>query len=302
MNRVINVHADDYGLGKEISNNIIDCINYGIVNSISIICNTKDFIDSIKIIKKSTNGVRTSLHINLVEGSPLTDPSKVYMIINKDGEFRYSFITIWLKYILSTRYTRTKLREQIKTEIKSQIERYCNYYSDSKVLRLDSHMHLHMIPFIFDIYIELSEEYDINFIRIPYEIISFNRRGFYNYFSANFIKNCLLNYLSKRNSPKLKKAKINRNDYFIGVFSSGNMSTHVVNLALRRINKYSNPKSVDILFHPGGVEHKNSVNWTKNNMFITYYSSDNRQKEKNILKGAELKNIVKHYETIFSNV
>jgi predicted glycoside hydrolase/deacetylase ChbG (UPF0249 family) len=102
MNRVIHVHADDYGLGEEISNNIIDCINYGIVNSISIICNTKDFIDSIKIIKKSTNGVRMSLHINLMEGSPITDPSKVYMIINKDGEFRYSFITIWLKYILST--------------------------------------------------------------------------------------------------------------------------------------------------------------------------------------------------------
>ncbi len=301
MNRVINVHADDYGLGKEISNNIIECINYGIVNSISIICNTKDFIDSIKIIKKSTNGVRTSLHINLVEGSPLTDPSKVYMIINKDGEFRYSFITIWLKYILSTRYTRTKLREQIKTEIKSQIERYCNYYSDSKVLRLDSHMHLHMIPFIFDIYLELSKDYDIKFIRIPYELKYFNSRKLINFISPNVIKNCLLNYLSKHNAPKLKKHKIKRNDYFIGVLASGNMDAEDVRLALSKINKYTRPKSVEILFHPGGVEYKKSVDWTKNDMFRTYYSSDYRQKEKNILKSGELKKIVNYYETLFSN-
>ena len=76
MKRIINVHVDDYGLGTEISNNIIESINNGIVNSVSIICNTKDFNDSIEKIKNSTNGVRMSLHINLVEGSPITDPSK----------------------------------------------------------------------------------------------------------------------------------------------------------------------------------------------------------------------------------
>ena len=301
MNRIINIHADDYGLGKEISNNIIECINYGIVNSISIICNTKYFVDSMKIIKKSTNGVRTSLHINLVEGSPLTDSSKVNMIINKDKEFRYSFITIWLKYILSTRNTRTKLREQIKTEIKNQIKRYCDYYAGSKPLRLDSHMHLHMIPFIFDIFIELSEDYNIKFIRIPYELKYFNSRKLINFISPNVIKNCLLNYLSKYNSSKMEKHKIYRNDYFIGVLASGNMDAEDVRLALSKINKYARPKSVEILFHPGGVAHKKSVDWTNNNMFRAYYSSDYRQKEKNILKGVELRKIVKQYETIFSN-
>ena len=301
MNRIIHVHADDYGLGKEISNNIIESINYGIVNSISIICNTKYFIDSIEKIKNSTNGVRMSLHINLVEGSPITDPSKVNMIINKDGEFRYSFITIWLKYILSTRNRRNKLREQIKTELKNQIERYCDYYSDINPLRLDSHMHLHMIPFIFDIYIELSEYYDINFIRIPYELKYFNKHKIFNFISLNLLKNCLLNYLSKHNSSKLKKHKIKRNDYFIGVLASGNMDAEDVRLALSKINRYTRPKSVEILFHPGGVEYKKSIDWTKNDMFRTYYSSDYRQKEKNILKSGELKKIVNYYETLFSN-
>jgi len=162
-------------------------------------------------------------------------------------------------------------------------------------------MHLHMIPFIFDIIIELSEHYRINFIRIPYELKYFNIRKLYNILSANFIKNCLLNYLSKLNSAKLKRYNINRNDYFIGVLASGNMTIDDVDIALKMISNRTKPKSVDILFHPGGVENKKSVNWTKNNIFQSYYSSDDRKRERNILKSKRLKNIIDYYETIFSN-
>ncbi len=301
MKEIINVHVDDYGLGTEISNNIIESINNGIVNSVSIICNTKDFIDSIEKIKQSTSGVRVSLHLNLVEGTPLTPESKVNMLVNKVGEFRYSFISLWLKYILSSKKKKNEIRDQIRIEIEHQIEKYSEYCMGSSPLRLDSHMHLHMIPFIFDIIIELSEHYRINFIRIPYELKYFNIRKFYNLLSANFIKNCLLNYLSKLNSAKLNRYKINRNDYFIGVLASGNMTIDDVDLALKMISNRTKPKSVDILFHPGGVENKKSINWTKNNIFQSYYSSDDRERERNILKSEKLKNIIDYYETIFSN-
>jgi len=301
MKEIINVHVDDYGLGTEISNNIIESINNGIVNSVSIICNTKDFIDSIEKIKQSTSGVRVSLHLNLVEGTPLTLESKVNMLVNKVGEFRYSFISLWFKYILSSKKKKNEIRDQIRIEIKHQIEKYSEYCMDSSPLRLDSHMHLHMIPFIFDIIIELSEHYRINFIRIPYELKYFNIRKLYNILSANFIKNCLLNYLSKLNSAKLKRYNINRNDYFIGVLASGNMTIDDVDLALKMISNRAKPKSVDILFHPGGVENKKSINWTKNNIFQSYYSSDDRERERNILKSEKLKNIIDYYETIFSN-
>ena len=103
MKGIINVHVDDYGLGTEISNNIIESINNGIVNSVSIICNTKDFNDSISKLKKSNCDVRVSLHLNLVEGTPLALESKVNKLVNKVGEFRYSFISLWLKYILSSK-------------------------------------------------------------------------------------------------------------------------------------------------------------------------------------------------------
>ena len=124
MKQIINVHADDYGINSEISNNIITSINNGLTNSISIVSNTNDFTKDIRKLDSLEKNIRKSLHLNLVEGSPLSDKSEVYMIVNENGEFKYSFIRLWLKYLLSTRKKKIKLRKQIKLEIKNQIKSY----------------------------------------------------------------------------------------------------------------------------------------------------------------------------------
>jgi predicted glycoside hydrolase/deacetylase ChbG (UPF0249 family) len=298
--RIINIHADDFGISDEITDNILDTINNGITNSISIVTNTDSFAGSIEKLKK-LNHVRLSLHINLVDGTPISAKSEVNDIVNKDGEFKFSFLSLWLKYITSSRKKKERLKTQIKTEIVLQIKRYQEHLSAENPLRIDSHMHFHMIPFIFDIILEISVDYPINFIRIPYELRYYHASINKNYLSANIIKNLLLNRIAIVKSPLLKEYNIERNEYFIGVLSTGNCTYKNLKYGLKEISKKGNPKSVDILFHPGGVKDSKSVTWTTRKMFHSYYSSANREREAKVLKDIKTKETVLDYETIFNN-
>ena len=86
MKQIINIHADDYGINSEISDNIISSINNGLTNSISIVCNTNDFTKDIRKLDSLGKNIRKSLHLNLVEGSPLSDKSDVNMIVDENGD------------------------------------------------------------------------------------------------------------------------------------------------------------------------------------------------------------------------
>ena len=79
------------------------------------------------------------------------------------------------------------------------------------------------------------------------------------------------------------------------------MSIDDVKFALEIINKRNNPKSIDILFHPGGIKSENSVDWTNNLSFKSFYASKNRYNELNLLSSNSLKDIVNHYEIIFNH-
>ena len=61
--------ADDYGISKESNSRIEKCIQKGVLNKISVLTNgeLEDFKERL-----SKYDVKLSLHINLVEGKPLS--------------------------------------------------------------------------------------------------------------------------------------------------------------------------------------------------------------------------------------
>lgn len=295
MQKSINIHADDFGLCETITNDILDCINNGNVNSISIICNTEGFEHGIAGLKNISKPIRRCLHLNLAEGRPVAPFSEVSFLVNKNGEFRFSFLRLWFAYVISSERKRNILLEQLKTEIEYQIEKYIISVGKTHSLNIDSHRHFHLIPFLSDILIGLTKKYKIAFIRTPYEFRYFSIKTIKNYFSINLIKNILLNHLSKKLKARLEKSNICTNECFVGVLSTGNMTYASLTTALGKINNKAVPKSVDILFHPGGVNSKNDVRWTINPRFRSYYSSANRMNELRLLKQNRLKNVNSSY-------
>ena len=93
------VNADDFGLSLGITDNILDAFDNGVLSNTSIIPNGHVFEYAIQEYKNREN-LDLSIHLNFVEGKPLTPSRKMSMLINKDGEYYHSFFSLWSRYLL----------------------------------------------------------------------------------------------------------------------------------------------------------------------------------------------------------
>ena len=280
LNKKLIIHADDFGITKGVTDNICSTFDNGFLNSVSIIPNGRAFIYAINKYKNRKT-LNLSIHINLVEGEPILSPKEVSLIVSNNGMFNKSFFGIWLKYILSGIKQKELLKIQVKNEIRAQINKVLeNCGSDYKV-KIDSHQHYHMIPFIFKILCELNEEFEFSYIRIPSEkLFIVNKKYWINYLNINLIKNILLKLLSFNKRDILRKKGIFTNDHFLGILFSGKMSKSNVLSGLKNLKR---EKIVEILFHPGGAKESEKISWKDQPDLESFYYSKWRIKERELL-------------------
>lgn len=266
MNR-IDIHADDYGYTLNTSKDIIDCMKKGALNSISIICNTSFFEESIEMLYKEIPTLPflplMSVHINLVEGFNLSNTN----LLSKNGINFLSWTNILFK---STSIKNKELKNELKDEIRSQIRKTelvinrcieiaeknnIKYYQ--KGIRIDSHVHTHSIPIVFDALIDVIKEENLNveYIRNPKEpLVPFIKQiGLWRTYSLiNIIKNQILNIFSIKIDNFCEDIKIEKS-YLWGLIMSGKMdSNRIEKIYDSMINKTNNNKRyLEILFHPG---------------------------------------------------
>lgn len=298
----ISIHADDLGLTKNISDGILDTFDNGALNSSSIIATGAafEYAAGQAVARK---GLNLALHINLVEGKPLQNSENISMLLNDRGVFGCSFQSLLIKHYFSSHAKRRQLEEQVKSEIIAQIEKFKNYFGNDINIKIDSHQHIHMVPFIFRIILELKSRYNIRFIRVPYEpfFIGYSYGAVMtlkNYFALNLVKHLLLNFLSLKNKKLLPETGIECNDYTIGILFSGNMSYSAVKAALKKIankNKKNKNIHVELLFHPGGECNARALFSNDGVEFYDFYCSDMREREGSLLKDGSLEALLKKY-------
>lgn len=279
------VHIDDYGVTENYSLDILKAVEKNIVDSISIMPNAFFTEKSLELIKPFR--VEISVHLNLVEGIPLSNTTP--LLINSNGEFKLGFLNIFSIPLLKSKKYCKDFRAQIKSELRLQVEKIKNALPDKTVLSIDSHRHIHLIPFIFDIVLELAEEYHISKIRIidePFYICLHPYKNIKAYFNGNILKHLVINFLSKLAIKKLssvgKLSFINQNEKFLGILFSDLMSVSNIKKGITRLNGFN----VRVLFH-AGVKLKNENYLGTNKDFLSYYESNARFNEKLELLSSE---------------
>ena len=174
--------ADDYGLSYNGNSRIENCLKNGVLNKISVLPNGE--LANFKQSFLSSDAV-LSLHINLIEGYPLSNPEDVDLLITDDGCFKYSFLGLLL---LSFSSKRKKLKKQLYNEIQKQVRFWKDCVGEDKPLSIDSHQHTHMIPLVFKTLMRVikDEKLNVGNVRVPSEPILpyiFSHDNIYMYFS-----------------------------------------------------------------------------------------------------------------------
>ncbi len=215
MKKVI-INADDFGYSKDINEAIkLGFIN-GIITSSSLMANMDGFNHAIYEILPQIPFLFPGFHFNIIEGKCL---SKDPLLCGNDGNFNNGFIKILSKS------TDKKFLNAIEKEFRLQLEKLLN--AGVYISHVDSHVHIHAIPSIFNLIVNLSNEYKIKYIRTHKEIpyltkAKFNQEShftsdssefrsssqlkrscYYKNLLINTCKNMLLNSLNHFNQVKI---------------------------------------------------------------------------------------------------
>ncbi len=288
MKTEIDIHADDYGYSLNTSLDILECVKQEKLTSISIICNTSYFDECMDLLKKEIPSLpylpKMSIHLNLPEGNEVSDLLPMS----------------WGKLFLSSYLPgRNKVKEAIKKELKAQIKR-CQPVIDEciviarengvpcsqKAMRLDSHVHTHLIPVVWDALIETIQEEDceVEYIRNPKEPLPpFLRQPslWLSYGLANMVKNRILMSLSKK-VDRYSEAHEMKKMYMWGLMMSGHMDFDRVKAIYPDMEAKVKEKDriLEILFHPGTALTKEYAKEMNPEFFKDFNSSENRKIEK----------------------
>lgn len=148
------VNADDYGYFPCVSRGILDAAASGTITATGILANNPDLINQLEWLK-AVDGLDIGVHLNLTYGHPLT-ASLADKLPNSNGMFPGA-------YPISLMILNNKIDiGDVRAEWCAQIEA-CQ---GRKLMFLNSHEHIHMLPALFSLTHELAQEYQIPQVRL----------------------------------------------------------------------------------------------------------------------------------------
>lgn len=284
----LDIHADDFGVSVHTSKDIIEGISDGALDSISVIANMSCFPECVRLYqeKKASFGKEPliSVHLNVLDGKAVCAKEKVPELVDGEGFFCLSWGKLfWINYRGGRK--KERIKRQLKTEFKAQIMLVKEAFGLSE-LRLDSHQHPHMIPFVFDVLMEICDESKIpvRFVRLAKEPLSpFLRQVFFypTYSPVNLVKNVLLNVFSCQSRKKLEERGISY-ELLWGLLMSGNMDAKRISELFAHMEKYAGEKEkvLEILFHPGRMLKEEITGEYRKKGFLNFYLDEGRSVEK----------------------
>jgi chitin disaccharide deacetylase len=230
------LNGDDFGLSPGINRGIIEAYREGILTSASLMVVGEVFEEAVALAHENP-GLSLGVHLTLVEGIPVLPPKQIPSLVTRDGRFFRSlgtFLTRWLT-------GRIRLRE-VWRELEAQVERALK--SGIGVDKLDSHMHVHLLPGIFQAVLGVAKQYRVKAIRLPRERV----RGQSSVAPLVCLwRRAILAGLAALHARPLVRAGLFYPDRFAGIAESGQLTEE----DLLRIFRNLQPGVTEIMVHPG---------------------------------------------------
>jgi chitin disaccharide deacetylase len=230
------LNGDDFGLSPGINRGIIEAHREGILTSASLMVAGEAFEEAVALALEHPS-LSLGVHLTLVEGIPVLPPQEIPSLVASGGRFYGSlgaFLLAWLR-------GRIRIGEVLR-ELEAQIERA--QHGGIQIDKLDSHMHVHLLPGVFETVLALADQYQIAAIRLPTEralgLDSLTTFG-------GYCRRAVLTSISAFRKPRLVKAGRLYPTRCAGIAESGRLTEE----DLLRILQGLRPGSTEIMVHPG---------------------------------------------------
>jgi len=198
------INADDYGHCREVNIAVEELAMAERLGGVSILANGNCWEQAVGF-SRSHPKLSAGVHLNAVEGKPVSDSPDIRVLTGQDGSF-VSLVVLLKRWLLHP----AAVLGAIETEWRAQIEKLIR--AGLKLTHADSHQHLHAFPPAYRCAVKLCLEYSIPALRWPSENGSWVRR------LAGFTALKFALVVSSRTVPQ---AKLFRNDQFLGFRRAG---------------------------------------------------------------------------------
>ncbi len=220
------VNADDYGYYPCISLGILEAATSGALTATGILANSPDLKTQLKWLD-SVDDLEVGVHLNLTFRQPLTA-----IMTEKLARWQGSFPSA---YAMSGMVLTGKISlNDVRLEWSAQIEA-CQ---GKKLQFLNSHEHIHMLPILFPLMLELAKHYDIPHIRLT------QAEWLAPFGVSALVRNTLMQAMQTFNKTKLKS----KTPVFLGLSRSGKLDYPYLETIFSRLipgNTY------ELMCHPG---------------------------------------------------
>lgn len=152
------VNADDFGLTEGVCDGILEAFDRGVVTSTSALVVAPAF--DVHAARLRQSGLPTGVHLCAVgEDPPLCAPADVPSLVDSAGRFAAD----WRQFLARMLSGRIK-RDDLEREFTAQIELLLSH--GIKPTHLDAHQHLHLLPGMTGVALDLAQRYQIPAIRV----------------------------------------------------------------------------------------------------------------------------------------
>ena len=236
MRRLI-VNADDFGLHAAVNRGILTAHTEGIVSSTSLMAGGAAFDDAVRIARHCPQ-LGVGVHLTLVGARPVLPVAEVSSLLDEAGDF-YGSYPLFIK-----RFLRGKIRlAEVERELAAQIDRI--RMAGIQPSHLDSHQHLHVLPGIGGLVLDLARRFSIRAIRIPAEPVAFI--GATPATVGRLVGRGGLTMLANLFRQHAAAAGIRTSDHFYGMLAGGQLTEPAILAILRRLP----PGDSELMTHPG---------------------------------------------------
>jgi hopanoid biosynthesis associated protein HpnK len=235
--KMLIVNADDFGLHPAVNRAVIAGHASGCITSTSLMPGGAAFAEAAALAALHPS-LGAGVHLTLVGERPVLAPDAVPSLVGADGRFPAQY-PAFLARFLRGRVNMTEIRAEFTAQVAKVAA------AGVAITHLDSHQHLHVLPGIIEITLDVAAAFGIKALRIPAEPPFFT--GGYPCTAGRFLGRFGLSSLASAARRKAKRRGFAVPDHFFGMLAGGNMRGEYLRAIIDRLPDGAS----EIMVHPG---------------------------------------------------